>query len=363
MMRVFQNYSLYSGHLDRINRLARAEQADTFVARRQVLDRDRCVAMHLLKPAMEHDPSNFHTCCNDEVLQRYWARENGMAANCTLDNILHAQIEAHRTEVFYNLDPMLYPSSFLRRLPASVRTSIAWRAAPSGRVDFTGYTLVVCNFPGILAEHQRRGCRTAYFFPSNDPAMADYASNDKRPIDVLFVGGFTRHHMRRIQLLSACARLAGEFSIAMNLESSRLTNLAESPLGRILPLGRYRRPAEIRRVARPGVFGTDLYQAVSSAKIVLNGAIDMAGSDRGNARCFESMGCGALLLSDAGVYPEGMVNGQTLVTYDSVADAMQRIREMIENAERRKHIAGAGRELMATQYSKDRQWQAFNALV
>jgi spore maturation protein CgeB len=102
---------------------------------------------------------------------------------------------------------------------------------------------------------------------------------------------------------------------------------------------------------------------LSRAKIVFNGAIDMAGNDRGNLRCFEAMGCGALLLSDAGVYPEGMENGVNLVTYESVADATGQVTRLLKNTEQRLGIAVAGRELMNTRYSKDRQWDAFNALV
>ena len=52
-------------------------------------------------------------------------------------------------------------------------------------------------------------------------------------------------------------------------------------------------------------------------EIFLNGAVDMAGQDRGNMRCFEAMGCGSLLLSDEGNYPASMVAGDNLVTYSA----------------------------------------------
>ena len=71
----------------------------------------------------------------------------------------------------------------------------------------------------------------------------------------------------------------------------------------------HRRPDAIAEIAKPPVFGRQLYELIGSSKIVLNGAIDMAGTDRGNMRCFEAMGCGALLVSDAGGYPDGMQPG------------------------------------------------------
>jgi hypothetical protein len=79
------------------------------------------------------------------------------------------------------------------------------------------------------------------------------------------------------------------------LDASRLTLLAESAIGAWLPLQKHRRPDAIAGIAKPPVFGRLLYELIGSSKIVLNGAIDMAGTDRGNMRCFEAMGCGALL--------------------------------------------------------------------
>jgi hypothetical protein len=42
-------------------------------------------------------------------------------------------------------------------------------------------------------------------------------------------------------------------------------------------------------------------------------------------RCFEATGCGALLLSDEGNYPEGMGGRQTISTYESGIECVARI--------------------------------------
>src|SRR5262249_46283411 len=140
------------------------------------------------------------------------------------------------------------------------------------------------------------------------------------------------------------------------------TPLADSPLGWVGPLRAVRRPKAIRRVAAPSVFGRAMYQAVGSAKIVLNAAIDMAGEDRGNMRCFEAMGAGSGLVTDAGRYPEAMVDGQTMSVYRSPAEAVQMIAEALESGAwaeqgRRAH------ETVARLYTKQRQIDAFNAIV
>lgn len=358
-MRLFQNYGGFPAYFcqrrDREHVTFKSE-----VARR--ID-SGYVTVHLLAPVLKGEDTAFFTYGDDESLQRLWAREQGMPAKASLAEILLAQIESHRTEVIYNLDPMRYGSSFVRRLPGCVKKTVAWRAAPSPGADFDAYDLVLCNFPGILRSYRERGWKGAYFSPSHDPAMDAYACNDDRPIDVLFVGGYSRHHLKRAAVLEAVARLRGRYRIKFCLASSRFTLLAESPLGHLALLGKYRRPRDIRSVAEEPVYGRDLYLLISRSKIVLNGAIDMSGEERGNMRCFESMGCRSLLLSDEGTYPEGMVAGETMMTYQSSEDVVVRIEELLQKPGDIASVADAGYRMVATKYSKENQWDAFQLLI
>jgi len=73
-------------------------------------------------------------------------------------------------------------------------------------------------------------------------------------------------------------------------------------------------------------FGRDYYETLSAAKIVLNGAIDISGPDRRNMHCFEGALEPIAILSDADNYPEGMNDGQTLVTYNSAEHAVTLVR-------------------------------------
>jgi Glycosyl transferases group 1 len=360
-MRLFHNSGIMRTYVPRLRRLTHGLSG--FADQRRAFLSDRFGAMHFLKPVLDGHPDAFFTNGDDEVLQRSWARENGLKANLPLDQILLHQIEAHRTEVFYNHDPVRYPSSFVARLPSCVKRKIAWRAAPSGDSDFGAYDLIVCNFPSILDTYRAKGWRGAYFAPAHDPEMEPYAANIERPIDVLFVGGYTRHHKNRAAILDAVARLRNRHRIVFHLDRSRMTALAESPLGLIGPLRPHRRPADIRALSSPPVFGRDLYAALSQAKIVLNGAIDMAGPDRGNMRCWEAMGCGALLLSDVGNYPDGMTNDKTMLTYNSAVGVVDQIERALVASSLATNISRAGTEMLCKDYSKDIQWQEFQKLI
>jgi hypothetical protein len=357
-MRLFQNSGVPPSFLSR----------ETFqdVAFRDQIARfldNRYGALHFLAPVLNGDDTAFFTNGDDERLQRTWAHEKGMPAKASLVDILLAQIESHRAEVFYNLDPIRYGNNFVRKLPGCVRKAIAWRNAPAPIADLSEYDLIVCNASSMLRRYERCGWKTSYFSPAHDPVMDEFARNEDRPVDVLFVGGYSRHHMRRAAVLEAVAGLRDCYRIEFCLARSRLTRAAESPMGYLAPVGKYRRPKNIRLVSREPVYGRDLYARISRSKVVLNGAGDAEQEDRGNMRCFESMGCRGLLLSDEGLYPAGMVGGQTLVTYQSPRDLVVKLRELLQAPEMMMGIAEAGHTMVSREYSKQAQWSAFDALV
>jgi len=200
------------------------------------------------------------------------------------------------------------------------------------------------------------------FEPAIDPLMNEYGHGE-RPVDVLFVGGYSRHHSARAKIIEQIAILAETHRVVYCLDSSRLTRLAESSLGRLLPLRKHRRPEVIAKIAKPPIFGRQLYELIGNSKVVLNGAIDMAGRDRGNMRCFEAMGCGALLVSDAGNYPQGMVAGETIVTYETSGNCLDQIRRCLADWTAAKNVAENGRRQVSDFYTKDRQWARFNMIV
>jgi hypothetical protein len=355
-MRLFQNNGLSRGF-----RTHRSDELyQSFAAgRSQFLD-TRFTASHILLPVLTQSPDAFYTNGNDDRLQMLWAQEQGLNTD-DLEQILLAQIEHHRTEVFYNLDPMRYSSVFIRKLPGCVKTSICWRAAPSGSADFTEYDLVVCNFPSMLETWRQKGCSVAFFFPAHDPAMDVYAGSRSDDLDVIFVGGFSRHHIVRSEALKAVASTAG-IRARFHLEDSRLTRLAN--FLRFIPkLGSYRHPKEIRAVRAGPLYGRKLYAALAGARIAFNGSIDMAGADRGNMRCFEATGCGAVLLTDAGRFPEGFVDGETMVTYSSNDQIPGLIERLVLDVAWANSIAEAGCAMVRDRYSKERQWARFQEMV
>jgi hypothetical protein len=360
-MRVFQNSGINRSYRSRLDRLTAG--CDSFEAARAAFLHDRYVSVHFLKPVLDGSPEAFFANGDDAYAQGLWASENGLPAKTSLQDILLAQIEAHRTEIFYNLDPVQFGNDFLNRLPGTVRRTIAWRAAPSGGAAFLDHDVIVNNFPSLLEGYRAQGVRAEYMFPAHDPEMDAYAALEERPIDVLFVGTYSRHHLARISMLEAIAGLRTRLAVAMHLDISRYTRLAETPLGWLGPLRAHRRSRDIRAVTLPPVFGRDLLATLGRSKIVVNGAIDMAGRDRGNMRVWEALGCGSVLVSDRGNYPPGIEDGRQFVGYDDAVEVPAIIAGLIEDDVRRKMVARAGHQAIATLYSKDAQWRRFQEIA
>ena len=356
-MRVFQNNGLSRGLVFQSRWASREKTFGGEIAR---FLRTRVSASHLLEPVLTADPTAFYTNGDDRDLQLLWARENDLKSD-DLCSILLAQIEDHRSEVFYNLDPMKYGNAFVSKLPGCVKRTICWRAAPSGNADLSGYDLVVGNFPSILDDWHRKGCRVAYFVPGHDPELDQYADNRREDVDLVFVGGFSRHHSRRSAALLAAASTPA-IEARFHLEDGRLTQLANK-MPFMFGLRRHSHPPEIRAIRSGPVYGRDLYKALASARIVLNGAVDMAGLDRGNMRCFEATGAGGLLLTDAGDYPPGFIDGKTMLTYSSPEEIPTLIKSALRDPDRSRMIANAGREMVRKIYSKRKQWLLFQELA
>lgn len=319
---------------------------------------------HILKGVLEDKHNFIITLGNSEFVQQLWATKQGMPLKTALSDILLAQLEHHRADVFYNLDPVRFDDRILKRLPGCVKKSIAWCAAPTPHTRFQGYDLIVNNFPGILRRYEQLGCRTGFFFPAVAPQMKSAAEIVDRPIDIIFIGGYSRHHMRRNQILDSVAKMYPTLHVQFNLDVGRLNRLAEQPLIRHLKLmSRHCRSSSISAVSAPPLFGRELIEAIGKSKIVLNAAVDMAGEERGNIRCFEALGCGALLLSDNGTYPEGMEPDRTLVAYKDSTDAVKKASLLISDDFLRNNIASAGHKMISELYSKSRQMEAFLGLI
>lgn len=362
-MRLFQSAGFGWPYLANFNLRNASRSYGSFHERKIALLQDRYDASHILMPVYEEDPNCFFTVCDDPILQKLWARENGLS-NASLFDILIAQIEAFQPDVVYQLDPVLFPSTFVRRLPGCVKKAIAWRGAPMGGADLSAYDVVVSNFETLNARWRGQGLNTAWFSPSWDPEMASYAENTDRPVDVFFTGTYARTagHNDRLALLDAVTSLSDRLRIDVRLMYRKWGRLADNGFLRWIPVP-IRLPPSLRAITSKPIYGREMYSMLSHSKILLNPAASSAGDIRGNMRCWEALGCGTCMLGSAGRYPDGFVAGVNFESFNDANDLVKKLKSLVADEPRRAAIAKNGAEMISRVWTKQRQWNDFQSLI
>ena len=361
-MRLFELITFGQPYLRHFERQVPKPAFSTYAGLLSALIDDRYGNAHVLLPILAGDEGARLVVADATSLQDAWRIERGVPRGTTTEQIVLAQIEEHRSDVLYNISPLIFDSRFVKKLPGCVKHTVCWRAAPLAGADLSGYDLCIGNFRSMLDEWTLAGHRAAWFEPAHDPVASSYARDD-RDVDVAFVGTYSWLHGRRNVLLQRVAELAPRLKVSFHLSLGRSARIVDAlgPARALFP--KLVLPKSLRFVAHGPVYGRGMYELFGRARIVLNAAIDMASEFRGNMRCWEAMGCGALMLSDQGIYPPGMTPGADFAPYDGSDDALTKIEQILADYDRWRPTAARGLATMETIYSKEAQWAAFSKLV
>lgn len=330
---------------------------------RELYLKDRFYSTHILKPILDFDWENVnYTVWDYERLQKKWAEENGLKYK-ELKEVLWAQIAAFKPEVIYNLQPICFSANEINTISNSSK-KICWFAAPTNdEIDFSPYDVRLTNLKLNLGNEPTDQFKNVYFYPAIDNCMKSLSSNKNRPIDLLFYGQYTKEHfLNRNLLINQLMdfKLTSDYTIKIHL----MCQVIKEPILNIPYIRRKFQkvvfpPANIGKHKNDALFGASLYKRISSSKIVINAGVDFSGKYKVNMRNFESMGCGAMLLSDRGIYPDGFVEGENYVAYDNFDDLIKKATYYLEHEEERAAIAKKGNEMINKIYSKENQWKTF----
>lgn len=374
-MRVFQIIHKYGPYIPHFE--CKYDLADkNYEEHRNILINDRFYSPHILKPALNNEPSGFYTMWNNSSLQIKWAQERGWKET-DLKKILFAQIEDFKPDVFYNCSPIYFSGKEIENISSAKK--IAWFASPEKkRIDFSVYNTRLTNYPVDVKEISEVGFRTDLFQPSVDPKMEEFAKSDERPIDILVYGQyFADSFKKRNEYIDRLVKLkeSGNWNIKLGLQYDlRYKSLLPSIVPSRIRNSRYAKwlrnentivyPDEnIRNNSVKPFYGLDLYHEISNSKIVFNAAVDFSGEHKVNMRNIESLGCGAHMISDDGIYPEGLVKGRDFSVYDTFEDFVEKSTYFLNNSIESRKIAMQGHSTVVEKFGKDVQWERFQEIV
>ena len=94
-----------------------------------------------------------------------------------------------------------------------------------------------------------------------------------------------------------------------------------------------------------------MFKVIGKSKIVLNAHSNITGDFKGNMRVFEALGSGSFLLTDAGTYPEHLIDGEDFVSYKNTEDVLDKIKYFMSNDKERSEIAMSGYNKMCKYYN------------
>lgn len=365
-MQVFQTFHKYDAYITHFEKKYAVKNL-SFKEHLTTLINDRFYALHILKPCLDQNLDGFFTMWDYDNLQHKWAEEKGWNER-NLKKILFAQIEEFNPDVFYNGSPLSFEKEELSANLSSNIKKICWSASPDQNLDkFKLYDTRLTNFPLDIKPEKEVGFRNDYFEPAYDPIMDKYAKNENRPIDLFFYGQFyeeafknRNEHLRKLIEFKQNSKLNIEIALQYQTRKGPVINIPY--VRRYLKKITYPEKA-VRQSTISPLYGLDLYSKISKSKIVFNAGVDFSKNYKVNMRNFEVMGCGAHLISDDGIYPDGFKPTENFTAYRNIEDCIEKVIYLIDNSNERVKIAGNGTEMVKTKYSKSIQWENFQKIA
>jgi spore maturation protein CgeB len=307
---------------------------------------------------------------NAGPLQKAWAREHDMArSGRSAEQIVLAQLLAFAPEIVFISDHSGFGASFLRQVRAALprlRLMIAWCGSPftDGSI-FREVDAVVSCIPEQVHEFTTGGIRSHLLAHAFDHRLVDELKPAPQLHDFTFIGSIVRrsgYHEGReriirrlieatpLEIWSPITLDQGGIKARARAVLKRLIRRdpqsAEPPLKEAIPGGRL----------HPPLFGLEMYRTLQRSRVTLNTHIDISAQSASNMRLFEATGVGSCLITDWKPDLERYFTiDEEVVTYRSVDECRDKVRELLSSEGRRQQIAAAGRRRTLREHTFDRR--------
>lgn len=355
-MKFLQIHVFYEQYLQIFYQTNPHLQTAPYAQQIQALVADGFSAGHIYAPYMgEFGYETELIIANNPYSQKQWAveRSSSLSSQGLLD-ILYQQIETFKPDILHIGHPMPpFDSQLLNRLSWQPQLVTGWRAAPiSANTDWSRYDVILSSSTPCREQALQLGAKaTEVFFPGIPTFVAEAVDDQPQTWDVVFSGQWSELHGKRNQCLQAIAKaplgFGGEFSIAYFLSANPQTL-----------------PAGVAMHNQGSRWGIEMYRALKSGKIVINGAIDMAKGEGPNMRLFEATAAGAFLLTEA-QYNLGdfFEIGKEIETFSSQEEALEKIYYYLKHPEERLAIARRGQARCLQDYSMRKRAIALERII
>lgn len=290
---------------------------------------------------------------NSMPLQRAWAQEHRpdllqlQDPGQQLLAILEAQIRWFEATVLYVQDINWLPAAFLQHVKPFVEMVVGQNACPlSPNLDLSPYDLLLTSLPHYVGKFRSMGVKAAYFPIGFDERLLQrHRTDGSRPHALTFVGGLGGYHIKGTQMLEAIAQ--------------------ELPL-QVWGYGGQQLPPDstLKQRWQGEAWADDMYGLLANSQITINRHIGIAESYANNMRLYEATGMGACLLTDSKLnLPCLFEPDHDVVTYSSPAEAVSKLKQLLEQPEAASAIAARGQARTLKHHTYGRRMEELMALL
>ncbi|HEV7765497.1 MAG TPA: glycosyltransferase [Thermoanaerobaculia bacterium] len=336
-----------------------------------------------------------------EPLQRAWARENDTPWPATQWEfaIARAQIRAFRPDVLLVADYSFVDAAFLRQLRSecpSIRQTIVWCGAPYRNADlFRACDMVLSCVPELVEDFRAQGLRTEHLHHAFAPRILEGLTPTAPSVDFTFLGSVSlasSFHRERERILAALVdetnieiytgvttpslrKRAGEQARILAFDAVTQAKKLGLSLTKVPVIGKVARwparpgrsatiDARIAKRATSALYGLAMFNRLRDSRVTLNTHIDISRHNASNMRLFEATGVGACLLTDRKDNLRELFEPDAeVVTYDSVAECVEKVRYLLSHDNERAAIAAAGQRRTLRDHTFAQRGQQLDAIL
>lgn len=337
---------------------------------------------------------------NAKPLQQTWGKENGIIGGD--DDVVFEQIKKIRPDVIFFQDSLKFGKEFVKRVKAeipSVRFTIGWCCtvySDENIDDFRAFDCMMVCSEHYASDFRRRGLKVFQMHHAFEPSLLPriqennfYPENDFTFIGSLIPG--SEFHMFRQELIEHLIESNVNLEIFANLtvisqtdlffrRSAYAANVLLKTLGlknlaHNLPLinkaytlkeipRNFNNISAIQRIAKPPIYGIEMFKALSKSRIGFNVHGDGAGDYAANVRIFEVTGAGSCLLTD---WKKNMSDlfedDKEVVLFKSIDECKEKLQWLLDHPKERKEIAECGQQRILRSHTYKHRAEQLHSII
>jgi spore maturation protein CgeB len=342
---------------------------------------------------------------NAEFLQASWASENSIKFNENdwLFEIAAAQIKKFRPDVLLVADYSTFTAEFLKNIKRecpSIRLVLGWCGAPYNDSSvFREWDVALSCVPEMVADFRAQGIRSYHVNHAFAPRILNRLDMNSQPsVDFAFIGSIVkqnRFHLKREQLLLQLVKHTNlqiwsdikrpsfkerrdvfirrkAHDIVAAAQSAGVPKQLLDALPVVRKITRRKSPSILEQYVderivhrtHPPIFGLEMFQQLSDARLVFNNHIDISPVSASNMRLFETTGVGACLLTD---WKENLSElfepDKEVLSYRSAEECIEKINYIIEHENERREIAAAGQRRTLREHTFDNRAARIDKII